>query len=174
MQPAHHLARLKPEHSDIKALLKKHGHWYHSSKIRRADDWLIFFCFGAFVSADDVEVDWTREGEPADTALGQWETWCHAPRKPLAPASRFVTEKYHIRLRQWHTPEQHPVYLMEEVVTYLPRDGLQFWYVQEHGVVLATEQDGQPVGVFAEFRPRVPIVELSAKPSRSSPKKPGK
>lgn len=136
-------------------ILVKHGLWCVSNKWRYQDRWLVRCGVGYFLSMEDLALP-EYEG-----ILPQWQASLSRERARLVPTGETFSAGQQLILRAFveeSAPSQTRIYLLEPYI-HLLEDPERYWLIHPRAVLI-TNADGEPVGAWATFRPRVPITKV--------------
>ncbi len=139
----------------VSQLLTSNGLWCVSCKWRYQQRWLVRCGVGYFLTTEDLALP-EYEG-----ILPQWQASLEREQTCLLPTGETFSAGSQLLLRAFvgaSDPTQTRIYLLERYI-HLLEDPAHFWLIHPRAV-LVTNADGEPVGAWATFRPRVPITRL--------------
>jgi hypothetical protein len=133
-------------------ILVKDGLWCVSSKWRYHGRWLVRCGVGYFLTREDLSLP-EYEG-----ILPQWQASLSRERTRLVPTGETFSAGRQLILRAFageNDPTQTRIYLLERYIL-LHDDPAHYWLIHPRAILI-TNADGDPVGAWATFRPRVRI-----------------
>ena len=147
-------------------ILEKNGLWSVSCKWRYRGRWLVRCGVGYFMTTEDLALPEYKG------ILPQWQAGLSRERVCLASTGETFSAGQQLLLRAFveeNDPTQTRIYLLERYIL-LHDDPAHYWLIHPQAILI-TNADGDPVGVWATFRPRVRItrVKQPGTPSKGTP-----
>lgn len=147
----------------VSQLLASNGLWCVSYKWRYQQRWLVRCGVGYVVTGEDLALP-EYEG-----IMPQWYASLARTRTRLTPTGETFTAGGQLILREFAVSDTagraDHIYL-QSCYLGLHADPARFWLIHSRAV-LVTDSSGEPVGVWATFRPRVRISRLGPSGRRS-------